>query len=150
MSKARKVLQETLAEYYKNYNFIFNSYYATATAEDVLKTKVSNYHGKKTTVISKIAREENFTAEEVAAFRAGIEKFDAETVITAIKNQDYNFYPDAYDFEDLGEILRDRLIDDGILPNWFLTFVDCAKLGDHHILNANEYVFSDYGYFELF
>ena len=140
-------LKKALADYYESLNWYCLGY---GTAEEVLKAGVSNYRGKKKTVISKIAREENFNAEEVAAFRAGIEIFDVERVITAIKNRDYEFHPDANDYEDLGEILRDQLIDDGIIPKWFENFVDNAKLGYDHILNANEYVFSEYGYFELF
>ena len=148
MCKARAELQKALYEYYENYPFCN---VLPNAAEEVLKTRVSNYRGKKTTVISKIAREENFNAEEVAALRAGIEKFDVETVITAIKNRDYEFHPDVEDSGDLGDVLREQLVDDGIIPKWIMNYVDREKLGLDHILNvANEYVFSVYGYFELF
>ena len=151
MSKAE--LKKALVDYYNSYDFCtfcrFNKIDA-GVVEEILKTKISNYRGKKTTVISKIARDEGFTAEDTAAFRAGIEKFDVESLIAVIKNHDYEFHPDVIDFEDLGEVLREQLIDDGIIPKWFWRYVDVAQLGSDHILNANEYVFSEYGYFEIF
>lgn len=146
MSKAK--LKKALVEYYEGYCFC--SFNPADTAEEVLNTRIPNYRGKKTTVISKIAREENFTAEETAAFRAGIEKFDAESLIAIIKNHNYEFHPDVDDYEDLGDVLREQLVDDGLIPQWIMDYIDRARLGYDHILNANEYVFSEYGYFELF
>lgn len=146
---SRADLKKALVEYYNSYDFCPFSPRQEVNAEDVeevLSTKVANYRGKKSTVLSKIAREENFNAEEVAAFRAGLDKFDVESLIEIIKNHDYKFHLDVEDYEDLGEVLRDQLIDDRIIPEWFWRFVDTENLGYCHTLNANEYVFSEYGY----
>lgn len=130
-------LKAALLEYYNSYEFC---QFDSSVAEEVLNTRVVNYHGKKKTVLSKIAREEKFTSKETIAFRADIEKFDVESLITIIKNHNYEFHPNVDDYENLGDVLREQLVDCG-LPKWIMKFIDYEQLGFDHISNANECLF---------
>lgn len=139
MSKAK--LKKALVEYYEGYCL-------TVDVDEMLNTKVEDY-GNRPTTVAKIAHAENFTVEETAAFCAGIEKFDVENLITAIKNHDYEFHPDVDEFNHLGDVLRDQLIEDGIIPGWLWTYINTERLGRDHSTEAN-CIFSNYGYFEIF
>ena len=138
MSKAK--LKKALVEYYEGYCLSID-------AEEMLNTKVK--FGGEFTTIAKIARNENFSAEETAALCAGIENFNINDVINAIKNRGYEFHADARDFSELGETLLFQLAEDNVIPDWIFPCVDVEKLGCQHFTNANG-KFSDYGYFEVF
>lgn len=139
MSKAK--LKKALVDYYEGYCL-------SVDADEMLNTKVD--FGGKITTVAKIAREENFSAEETAAFCAGIENFDVDDVLTAIKNHDYDFHPDVGNYVHLGDVIREQLVEANLISEWLSRYLDLEHLGWEHFSSVNCVISDDYGYFELF
>ena len=139
MSKAK--LKKALTEYYEGYCL-------SVDADEMLNTKVD--FGDEITTVAKIAREENFSDEETAAFCAGIVAFDPYKVLNAIKCHDYEFHADVSEYSHLGDVIRSQLIEDKIIPDWLFHCIDIEKLGFEHAVDAQCIFDEDYGYFEIF
>lgn len=140
MSKAK--LEAALESFY-------SGYCVRIDAEKMLNTKVE--FGGKVTTVAKIARKENFTAEETAAFVVIIESVDADEAIEIIKNREYRLFPEAHDDYTLGESLFWELSEENALPPYLSAIcINFENLGWVYRTNISGSYFTEYGFVELF
>ena len=141
MSKAK--LMAALENFY-------SGYCVRVDAEKLLDTKVEI--GGKTSTVAKIARKENFTAEETAAFVIVVESFDVDEAVEIVKNHEYRLFPDAHDDYTLGEALFWELRhEEKSLPPYLTEIcINFENLGWVYRTNITGSYFTDYGFVEIF
>ena len=74
---------------------LYQGYCLSIDAKEMWNTEIE-FVGKITTV-AKIARKENFTAEETVAFVISVEVLDVDEAIAVSKNHEYRLFHDAHD-----------------------------------------------------
>ena len=140
MSKAK--LQAALENFY-------HGYCVSIDTEKMLNTEVE--FGGKLTTVAKIARKENFSAEETAAFVIIVESFEADEAVEIVKDHEYRLFPEAHDDYTLGESLFWQLSGENALPP-YLTYncINFENFGLNYRTNITGSYFTDYGFVELF